>query len=177
MVLLSFLFEFFLRSFEKITKRDLKKKSLKFRTSISSCTGGGLGVRDLRSDVMLRLCGWLRIHARHIGYNGVDSLNCARSTLRSKSFMTYVSEKQKNCRSRWLQGFHLYIHYYFIRPRFCSRWKPINFLRWYWPISSEASPPAFLFFLDFLLCGYDLFVGVVTIALSMKTIWCEKGTY
>ena len=30
-----------------MTKRDLKKKSLKFRTSMSSCIGGGLGVRDV----------------------------------------------------------------------------------------------------------------------------------
>ena len=78
---------------------------------MSSCMGGGLGVRDLRPDVMLRLCGWLRIHARHIGYKGVDSLNCARSTLRSKSFITYVSEKEDCC---CLCSSHGLYHYFYI---------------------------------------------------------------
>ena len=61
-------------------------------TLTSSSMARGLGERERWSPPpaapRFRLCGWLRIHARQIGYSGVTSWNCARSTLRSNNFIT-----------------------------------------------------------------------------------------
>lgn len=77
-------------------------------TSEPSSSSGRGGSGELGERSRSGTEGLLCIQARQIGYNGVFSLNWAKSTLRSNSLITYVSggegkgEKSEPLYSGWL---------------------------------------------------------------------------